>query len=134
MLKMKYLFYFINWLNNAIIELNFIIIWYCFVIFGHILALFDIILITFLKKHEFRWSRPELLLHFRKRPVLDVETFSCSLGKILWRIFLRHMFFFNSVTTEQGELVDRSKVVRAQKVTESLSLGWNLLMWCIKAS
>ena len=53
MLKMKYLFYFINWLNNAIIKLNFIIIWYCFVIFGDILALFDIILITFVKKHHF---------------------------------------------------------------------------------
>ena len=34
MLKMKYPFYFINWLNNAIIKLNFIIIWHCFVIFG----------------------------------------------------------------------------------------------------
>ena len=45
--------YFINWLNNAIIKLNFIIIWYCFVIFGYILALFDIILITFVEKHHF---------------------------------------------------------------------------------
>ena len=53
MLKMKYLFYFINWLNNAIIKLKFIIIWYCFVIFGYILALFDIILVTFVKKHHF---------------------------------------------------------------------------------
>ena len=42
MLKMKYLFYFINWLNNAIIKLNFII-WNCFAIFGYILALLDIV-------------------------------------------------------------------------------------------
>ena len=40
------------WLNNAIIKLNFIIMWYCFVIFCNILALLDIILVTFVTKHH----------------------------------------------------------------------------------
>ena len=69
----------------------------------------------------------------RKRFVLDIETFSCRLGKILWRMFLCHIFFV-TVTIKQCELVDRSKVVRVQKVTESISLGWDLSMWRIKAS
>ena len=69
----------------------------------------------------------------RKRFVLDIETFSRRLGKILWRMFLCHIFFV-IVTIEQCELVERSKVVRVEKVTDSISLGWDLSMWRIKAS
>ena len=34
-----------------------------------------------------------MLLHSRKGLVLDSETFSRSFDKILWRMFLRHIFF-----------------------------------------
>ena len=44
-------------------------------------------------KTLYRWTRPQLLLHSRKGLVLDNETFSRSLDKILWRMFLRHIFF-----------------------------------------
>ena len=44
-------------------------------------------------KTLYRWTRPQLLLHSRKGLVLGNETFSCSLDKILWRMFLRHIFF-----------------------------------------
>ena len=44
-------------------------------------------------KTLYRWTRPQLLLHSRKGLVLDNESFSRSLDKILWRMFLRHIFF-----------------------------------------
>ena len=65
--------------------------------------------------------------------MLDIETFSRSLGKIFRRMFFCYIFFLTA-TTEQCEFVDRSKVVRVQKMTESLSLGWDLSMCRIKAS
>ena len=134
MLTMKYPFYFINWLNNAIIKLNFIIIWYCFVIFGYILALFDIILISHSSKNTISLEKTIIAPPFSKTPCVTHWNFLPQFGQNSLEDVPSPYFLLNSVTTEQCELVDRSKVVRAQKVTESLSLGWNLSVWRIKAS